>query len=178
MRLEDGDTVELGNTVIRAYDTPGHSIGCQSHFWTAYDGEESKKVGIYGGAGFSSLSTKRLTDSGMSLEWQQIFLRSVDHVYDEEVDITLGNHPFHNDTFEKHEKSVAEGVNAFIDSTEWHRSLDELKTLFAQFLEDEKQGISRAHESHYLKFRDICTPYLDHPEWIDRDLIEYGKYYE
>ena len=41
-----------------------------------------------------------LNNAGM----RDTFSRSIDKVWDEKVDVMLGNHPFHNDTYEKHER--------------------------------------------------------------------------
>ena len=124
------------------------------------------------------MSKARLEAAGKTVEYQEVFLESIEHVYDKEVDIVLGNHPFHNDTFDKHEQTEATGVNAFVDPTEWHRMLDELKDLYLQFIEDDRNGVKRAgHKSHFLKFRDICTPYLQRPDELDRELIDFYKYY-
>ena len=162
--LEDGDIVELGNTKMRCVLTPGHTIGVMSHFWTAYDGMESKKVGIYGGAGFVTLTSSRLKEMGLDDHMKVVFRESIDKVYDEEVEIMLGNHPFHNDTYEKHEKMVKEGGNPFIDPTEWKRYLDELKECYARFLSLSEEEVKEMYkDSAFLTYRDICTPFLKEP---------------
>ena len=162
--LEDGDIIELGNTRMRCVLTPGHTIGVMSHFWTAYDGTESKKVGIYGGAGFVTLTSSRLKEMGLDDSMKKVFRDSIDKVYDEEVEIMLGNHPFHNDTYDKHEKMVKEGGNPFIDPTEWHRYLDELKECYAHFLTLSEEEVAEMYkDSAFLTYRDICTPYLTEP---------------
>lgn len=131
--LEDGDTVELGNTTIRCVATPGHSRGTMSHFWTLYDGDRTYRAGIFGGGGFLTLSEQMLKDDGLDLSWRDVFVASIDKVWDEPVDIMLGNHPFHADTLQKRARMVQGDEDAFVDPTAWHHLLQELKDAFAKF---------------------------------------------
>ena len=159
--LEDGDVIKLGNTKMRCVLTPGHTLGVMSHFWEAYDGEESKKVGIYGGAGFVTLTKSRMEREGIPEHLREDFRTSIEKVWDEDVEIMLGNHPFHNDTYDKNERRTENGENPFIDPTEWKRYLQELKDCYQEFLAlNEEQVAEMYKESAYLTYRDICTPYL------------------
>lgn len=158
--LQDGDVIRLGNTEIRCVLTPGHTIGCMSHFWTAYDGQESKRVGIYGGAGFLALQEGFIKKMGLPSDIRQTFADSIEKVFDEEVDIMLGNHPFHNDTFEKHEQQT-ETNNPFVNSEEWKRYLGGLRDEYQTFLTMTEEQIHATYgESKFLVYRDIVTPYL------------------
>ena len=100
VELQDGDLIQLGNTTIRCVLTPGHTIGVMSHFWTLQDGQDTIRVGIYGGAGFVSVSEAALRRNGMPLSLQQDFLTSIDKVWDEPVDLMLGNSACTNYYFE------------------------------------------------------------------------------
>ncbi|MCD8076786.1 MAG: MBL fold metallo-hydrolase [Lachnospiraceae bacterium] len=161
VRLKDGDVITLGNTKMRCVLTPGHTVGVMSHFWDAYQDGESKKVGIYGGAGFVTLREKQIRENNMPANIREVFLQSIDKVWDEPVDIMLGNHPFHNDTFEKHERAMKETGNPFIDPTEWKRYLQELKDCYHQFLNLTEEQVEKMYEkSDFLTYRDIVTPYL------------------
>ena len=141
MELEDGDVISLGNTQIRCVLTPGHTVGVMSHFWTLEDKGRVYHVGIYGGAGFVSLSRAALERNGQSISLQQDFLDSIDKVWNEPVDIMLGNHPFHNDIYFKRERFLAGEEDAFIDPGEWHRYLNELRTKFQDFLKKSPQEV-------------------------------------
>lgn len=134
VELQDGDLIQLGNTTIRCVLTPGHTIGVMSHFWTLQDGQDTIRVGIYGGAGFVSVSEAALRRNGMPLSLQQDFLTSIDKVWDEPVDLMLGNHPFHNDTYQKYARLCQGDKDAFLDPGEWHRFLNELRTRYQTFL--------------------------------------------
>lgn len=132
--LADGDVVELGNTRIRCVLTPGHTVGVMSHFWTMEHEGKELRVGIYGGAGFISLSDAALKRNGQPLSLQTKFWESIEKVWDEEVDVMLGNHPFHNDTYRKYQRMLQGDRDAFIDNTEWRRFLQELKEKYREFL--------------------------------------------
>ncbi len=131
--LDDGDVVELGNTTISCVATPGHSRGTMSHFWTINDDGIDYRVGIFGGGGFFTLSKEKLAEDGLDLRFRDVFIESIDKVWDEHVDIMLGNHPFHADTLRKRAEQVKGDGDAFVDPSEWQRFLRELKDSFAEF---------------------------------------------
>lgn len=113
------------------------------------------------------MATNRLEARGYDPEevtrWQEIFVESIDKVWDREVDIMLGNHPFHADLFEKHERVMAGEKDAFIDSTEWHRYLQELKDCYEVFLTLTPEEVDEMYSKSYLfVFRDKA---LDEHEW-------------
>lgn len=141
--LEDGDIISLGSTNIRCVLTPGHTIGTMSHFWTVEEKGKTYNVGIYGGAGFITLSKEALKAAGLPLSYQEVFRQSIDKVWNEPVDIMLGNHPFHNDTYLKYKRKCAGQENPFIDPSEWHRFLTELKERYEEFLLKSEEQISR-----------------------------------
>lgn len=146
VEVEDGDIIELGNTRIRCVLTPGHTVGVMSHFWTLEDEGKTYHVGIYGGAGFVTVSNEALKKNGQPLSLQQDFAASIEKVWDEPVDIMLGNHPFHNDTYHKYERVLRGERDAFVDPTEWHRFLTELKTKFRAFLEMTPEAVKKMYE--------------------------------
>ncbi len=145
VELADGDVVELGNTRMRCVWTPGHTVGVMSHFWELEDEGVTRKVGIYGGAGFASLSPERLRKNGLPMSLRDQFLESIDKVWEEPVDIMLGNHPFHNDTYPKRQRVLRGEKDAFVDPGEWHRFLQELKDLFLAFREMPQEEIDKIY---------------------------------
>lgn len=134
VELKDGDVISLGNTQIRCVLTPGHTVGVMSHFWTLEDQGRPLRVGIYGGAGFVTLSQTALEHNHQPLTLQKDFLASIDKVWNEPVDVMLGNHPFHNDTYRKRKRVLAGETDAFIDPNEWQRFLGDMRTKFLDFL--------------------------------------------
>lgn len=123
----------MGNTTIRCVLTPGHTIGVMSHFWTLQDGQDTIRVGIYGGAGFVSVSEAALRRNGMPLSLQQDFLTSIDKVWDEPVDLMLATIPS-TTTPTRNTPAVQGDKDAFLDPGEWHRFLNELRTRYQTFL--------------------------------------------
>lgn len=150
--LEDGDTIRLGNTEIRCVLTPGHTIGVMSHFWTLEDEGRTLRVGIYGGAGFVSLTEEFLTRADLPLSLREDFRKSIDKVWDEPVDIMLGNHPFHNDTYRKLERRKNEPSDPFIDPTEWRRFLQELKDRYDVFLAKTPEELRKKEPSQWKTY--------------------------
>lgn len=134
VELEDGDIIELGNTSIRRVLTSGHTVGVMSHFWTMEHEGRQYHVGIYGGAGYLVLVPERLRQNGLPLSLREDCLTSIDKVWNEPVDIMLGNHPFHNETYIKYRQVKEGNTMAFVDETEWKRYLTELKDGYLKFL--------------------------------------------
>lgn len=148
--LEDGDVIQLGNTTMRCILTPGHTVGVMSHFWDMEVDGKTVHVGIYGGAGYGSLSAEGLKRFGQPLSMQETFLLSIEKVWDEPVDLMLGNHPFHSDEYQKHFQSLREARNPFIDPTEWHRFLGKLREGFQAFLAYSPEQMEQLFGSSHL----------------------------
>ena len=56
--LNDGDTIELGNTKILCLSTPGHTDGTMSFFFNTTDGKDTYLAGMHGGVGINTLRGK------------------------------------------------------------------------------------------------------------------------
>jgi metallo-beta-lactamase class B len=147
IELKDGDVVELGSVHIRCVLTPGHTVGAMSHFWAMDHAGKEYGIGIYGGAGFISLSKAALEKNKQPLSLQTVFLESIDKVWDEKVDLMLGNHPFHNDTYQKYQLMREGNSSAFIDPAEWRRFLQELKDRYKNFLELTQEEIDFMYQN-------------------------------
>ena len=165
--LEDGEHILLGNTDIRCILTPGHTLGTMSHFWTAWDRQgDARRVGIYGGSGFGTVRTDFLLSAGLPLSLQKSFADSLEKVRGEQVDIMLGNHPCHNDTFSKHRKELNGEADAFVDRDEWLRFLGELGDSYQSFLQLSKEEQGQLFEKSY--FVQFCG---DHAAaWMKKNL--------
>lgn len=103
--LEEGRDFVQGDTVIRIYNTPGHTPGCRSFILTAYDEGRPVKVSLWGGTG-----------APLPLEWRKAQLASIDY-FDaccakEGVEGGLSNHPFTDCTIERLEvlRNIVDGV--------------------------------------------------------------------
>ena len=119
--IEDGDTIELGNTKIRAIATPGHTPGAMTYFFDVTDGERTFRAGLHGGMGINTMCREFLDKYNLPYTLRDDFKKSMLRLNEEKVDIFLGNHMQHNDTLEK-AKRVEDGeTDAFINSEEWHK---------------------------------------------------------
>lgn len=117
--LKDGDEVALGNTVVRAVATPGHTEGARSYFFDVTDGKETFRAGLHGGAGLNTLSKEFLNKYNLPLTLRDDFCKAMLRLNKEKVDIFLGNHMQFNNTAGKY-KEIQEGnKKAFVNPDEW-----------------------------------------------------------
>ncbi len=139
--LEDGEVFELGNTRIRCVLTPGHTIGVMTFFInTTWEGKEYVAA-TFGGAGLGAVTLPHTFHYELPSNMPEIMLESIDKVFDERVDIQLGNHPGNNDTFGKREKQLREGGNPFISPSgnAWKSYLTALKKGVEEKIEENRR---------------------------------------
>lgn len=117
--LNDGDIIELGNTKITCVATPGHTPGAMSFFFDVTDGNETFRAGLHGGMGINTMAGWFLRKYGLSFDCRDKFLKAMDRLNEEKVDIFLGNHMQHNNTLEKREKVLSGDKYAFVNPDEW-----------------------------------------------------------
>lgn len=117
--LNDGDIIKLGNTEITCVATPGHTPGAMSFFFDVTDGKETFRAGLHGGMGINTMAASFLDKYNLSYECRDEFLKAMDRLNEEKVDIFLGNHMQHNHTLEKYEKILKGNKKAFVNSDEW-----------------------------------------------------------
>ena len=71
----------------------------------------------------------------LPLSLRDEFIKSIDKVYDEKVEIHVGNHLGDNNHREKI-KLINDFVNPFIDGNSWKKFLSERKQLALKFFEN------------------------------------------
>ena len=126
--LHDGDTVSLGNTVIKCVSTPGHTPGTMSFFFDVHDGKRTLRAGMHGGVGTNSMVRPYLERMHLPLDLPRQFLDGLEKVRREHVDIFIGNHVGNNDTVGKGEALKHDPAhNPFIDDSAWGRFLDQCR---------------------------------------------------
>lgn len=118
--IHPGDVLQFGNTKVEFYDAGGHTPGTLAIRFTLPGG---LKAAMHGGIGVLTLSSAYAQRKGLGSTWRDAFIRNVRALYDLDVDIVLGNHPYQTGTFEKLE-SAEEGKNPFVDPAEWNRLMD------------------------------------------------------
>ena len=124
--LFDGDAVELGATSIRCVHTPGHTDGAMSFFFQVEEEGRSCRVGMHGGPGLNTLSDEYLAKNGLSKTRRETYMKSLDRLQGEEVDIFVGIHPNQSGLLEK-KALVGQGGNPFVDPGAWNTFLDTLR---------------------------------------------------
>ena len=117
--VADGDTLTLGNTTFTFVETPGHTRGTVSVFFEVKEGENSYRVGMFGGAGTNTLVPEAFDYPDCRTD----FFASIKRLEQEHVDVMLGNHTWNNNTLGKYEQMQTAAQNPFIDPTLWGKYL-------------------------------------------------------
>ncbi|MBR2372677.1 MAG: hypothetical protein IKA87_00435, partial [Lentisphaeria bacterium] len=123
--LKDGDKIELGNTVIDCVATPGHTPGVFSFFWDIESDGQVYRAGTMGGAGINSMKAAYMKKYDLDpAAWRGSFGQSISRCRQEKVEVFIGNHVVHNNTFERCERLFAGDKYAFVDPDAWTDFLD------------------------------------------------------
>ena len=134
--VDDGDTLSLGNTVIRFVHTPGHTKGTISLFYDDTDGERTCRVGMFGGAGANALVPGEFYYDGCREDYR----KSVHRLRKEKVDVFIGNHVWNNQTDERAETLLTTGENRFIDGEIWYTFLDYCEKRLDNIIAEEQKN--------------------------------------
>jgi len=124
--LHDGDVVRIGEVAFDCVAIPGHTPGSMSFFFEAAEGGRTYRVGIHGGPGLNTLTDEYLTKNNLPFSRRDDYLRSLERLRRENVDVFLGAHPAQNDTLGKRER-MTDDENPFIDPSAWGAFLDNLE---------------------------------------------------
>lgn len=145
--ITDGYTLKLGETEILCLYTPGHTEGSCSFFFNVTEEGVSYRAGMFGGAGTNQLKKKYMNERQVSYLMRGEFLRSIDRLLGERVDVMVGNHTWHNRTPEKYELLGKTEINPFVDPTEWEIFLNKQKLTLWDIIHTESKSefITYAH---------------------------------
>lgn len=125
--LHDGDTVSLGDTVLTAHLTPGHTKGCTTWTMKVHEGGESYDVVIVGSPNVNE--GYKLVNNGaypqIASDYEKMFgvLRSL------HCDVFLGAHGNYYDMESKYARMTG-GVNPFIDPKGYQEYVNEREQAF------------------------------------------------
>lgn len=135
--IENGDKLTLGNTEIVFKEAAGHTPGTKALFFDVSDGKKTLRAGMHGGVGIGSMKKEFLDKYGLSAETREKFIPCIDKIFDEKVEIHLGNHIGNNDTLGKYNK-MTEEYNPFIDDgTNWKNFLNLRKQMYYDMINSE-----------------------------------------
>jgi metallo-beta-lactamase class B len=110
--LHDGSEVKLGNVVLTAHYTPGHTPGCTTWTMKAQEGGKTYDVLIIGSVGVNP-GTNLVGNSQLVDQYRQSFK----FLHSAHVDVPLGSHPAMYNMAEKYAKLKPGSANPFIDPT-------------------------------------------------------------
>ncbi len=134
--VDDGDHIRLGNTDITCVLSPGHTFGTLSFFFDVTDGETTYRAGYLGGAGFLTMYKAYCSWYHLPQTKCEAMGKTIEKLWDEPVDITLGNHPAQNNLLGKRQWWLEHPEkNPFINPQSWHcflTALEENRKLFQQ----------------------------------------------
>ncbi len=85
--IEDGDVFTMGETSVKVYATPGHTIGCLSFIINVTDNSEPHKMALWGGEGLP----KNHPDKYLFVESCDYFVEAIKK---EGADGEISNHSF------------------------------------------------------------------------------------
>jgi metallo-beta-lactamase class B len=132
--IDDGDTVELGGTVLTAHVTPGHTPGCTTWTATVSDGGKAHRVVFF----CSTTVIDRLVGNSRYPSIVTDYERSFSVLRALPADVFLAPHPEFFQLAAKRERMKSGGPNPFIDPGEFRRHIDQSEQKFRQVLEREQ----------------------------------------
>jgi len=133
--IEDGDTFNFGDVSVRCVHTPGHTDGVMSFFITLSDGTVA---GMHGGTGTNTLTSDFLRRYGLSFDCRRQYKESVDKLWNEKVDLVLGNHPEQSDTLGKMVR-ILNGETDVRSREDWYALLKETEGKYQRIMETDPE---------------------------------------
>lgn len=129
--IKDGDVIKFGDTEIRFVATPGHTAGVISMFFKVHHGGKEYLAGMFGGAGYGSMKLEYLDSEGLPRSLRDDYVKSINRLLKEPVEVHIGNHPSNN----KHEDKAArktEDYNPFVEENTWVSFLTKQRDRFIE----------------------------------------------
>jgi metallo-beta-lactamase class B len=131
--LHDGDTVQLGDAVLTAHLTPGHTKGCTTWTMRVQDGGKTYDVVIVGGAsandGYQFVNNAAYPQMAADFEKTFRVLKSLP------CDVFLGAHGSYYDMEAKYARMKDGGANPFVDPDGYKSFVAEREKIFRTELE-------------------------------------------
>jgi metallo-beta-lactamase class B len=92
--VTDGQTITVGDTPLRFFVTPGHTVGTLSTIFPVHEQGRRHLVGFYGGLGLPWTPALRASQVRSLARWVEITSKAG-------VDSQIGNHPLHYEALER-----------------------------------------------------------------------------
>ena len=131
--IHDGDSLSLGNTTLKFYQTPGHTLGVLSISFPVRDGHNIYKAFVFGGAGQNFSGVLQT----------EMYIRSIDRILSmKDIAVNISNHPSLGKIFERAEllKQRRPGeVNPFVAPEDFQIWLKKLRSQAENKLGEEKK---------------------------------------
>jgi metallo-beta-lactamase class B len=131
--IHDGDSLTLGNTTLKFFATPGHTLGVLSMAFPVRDGDHTYKAFLFGGVGLNFSGVKQT----------EMYIRSVDRLQKMKgIQVNITNHPAMGKIFERAallKKRKPNEINPFVAPIDFQNWLKELKVNAEKKLAEEKR---------------------------------------
>lgn len=135
--LHDGDTVELGGTVLTAHLTPGHTKGCTTWTMKVVDGGKNYDVVIVGSPNVNP--GYKLVNNAAYPQIASDYAKGFRVLKSLHCDVFLGAHGDYYDMAAKYER-MGKGANPFIDPQGYKAYIGERERAFKAELARQEAG--------------------------------------
>ena len=136
--LRDGDEVKLGDAVLTAHLTPGHTKGCTTWTMKVKDGEKNRDVVIVGSPNVNP--GYKLVGNSLYPRMAEDFERTFRVLKSLPCDYFLGDHGSYFDMETKYAQLKAGKTNAFIDPEGYKNYVADRERAFRAELAKQKGG--------------------------------------
>jgi metallo-beta-lactamase class B len=137
MVIHDGDSLTFGNTTMKFFVTPGHTLGVLSMAFPVRDGNKTYEAFVFGGVGLNFTGVQQT----------QMYIQSVDRILRmNDVQVNISNHPGTGKIFERYEllkKRKPGEANPFVAPEDFQTWLKELRTAAEKKLVEEKAKVGQ-----------------------------------
>lgn len=133
--LRDGETVRLGDVVMTAMHTPGHTKGATTWVTTVVDGGKAYTVVWPDGGGFNP--GYKMTGAGSYPGIGDDYRRTLHKLEMLKPDIWLASHTDWFDFDGKRARSAAQGIAAFVDPEGYRRFIAKQRRAFEDEVDEE-----------------------------------------
>jgi metallo-beta-lactamase class B len=131
--VDDGDTVRLGETLLTAHITPGHTKGCTTWATTTVEGGATYRVVFYCSTSIVDRLVGNTGYPNIVADYERTFaaIRKIPS------DVFLANHPAFFRMAQKRTRMIQGGPNPFVDPAEMGRFVEDSERQFRAALAKE-----------------------------------------